>query len=251
MFTPERHQHILQRLAERGRVTIAELARELGVSDDTVRRDLRALESLGGLQKTHGGAVSLDLPKTARRARAGLLLPVKQTLARCAAAYPAAGSVLFIDAGSTLLEVARQLPRQAFTVITHSLDVANCLAERQEITLHLAGGAWDARQRLFNGAAAEAFVQRFRADWAILGACAVDLDIGVTASEASDAEIKRRMLAASRRALLVADHSKFGRNEPHWVAPLARFEAVVTDRACHAAAAGAEPPFVVPHESQE
>ncbi|WP_028534717.1 DeoR/GlpR family DNA-binding transcription regulator [Paludibacterium yongneupense] len=244
MFTPERHQYILQRLAEHGRVSIAELARELDVSDDTVRRDLRVLEKLGGLQKTHGGAVCLDLPKTARRARNALLQPVKQALGRCAANYPAAGSVLFIDAGSTVLEVARQLPRHPYTVITHSLDVAACLSEREEIALHLAGGAWDGRQRLFNGTTAEAFVRRFCADWAILGACAVDTGVGVTASEASDAEIKRGMLAASRQALLVADHSKFARHEPHWVAQLSRFDAVITDRAPYDA--GQDSHFVVP-----
>lgn len=230
MITPARHQYIVQRLTEHGHVAIAELARELGVSDDTIRRDLRALERQGLLQKTHGGAVSLDIPKMARSVRNELLQTTKQALGHRAANFIPANSVLFLDAGGTILEVARQLPRHPFTVITHSLDVARCLSDRPEITLHLAGGLWDARQRLFGGAAAEAFVQDFRADWAIMGACAVDTRLGVTASGASDAVIKRGMLNSSLHALLVADHSKFDRHEPYHVAALARFDALITDR---------------------
>ena len=229
MFTPERHQRILQCLALHGRATIGALAAELGVSDDTVRRDLRTLEQQGALRKTHGGALALDVPNLARSDRAGLFQPVKQQMGQRAAQLISAGQTLFIDAGSTLLEVARHLPAQPFTVITHSLDVAQCLSCRPDIRLFLTGGEWDARQRLFGGASAEAFVRQFRADWAILGACAADTRLGLMASEASDAEIKRGMLACSAQALLVADHSKFGQHAPHAVAPLSRFNALVTD----------------------
>jgi DeoR family glycerol-3-phosphate regulon repressor len=241
MFTAERHLRIANSLAERGHATIAELASELGVSTDTIRRDLRVLEQEGVLRKMHGGAIALDVALSARTIRSGLLVSAKQALGAVAASYPDEGATIFIDAGTTLLEVARQLPRRRYTVITHALDIAMCLSERPEISLHLAGGAWDARQRLFDGACAEAFVRRFRADWALLGACAADVTQGLMASEASDAEIKRGMLAASERTLLVADHSKFGQRAPHWVADLTDLDIIVTDRSLPVSPEG---PFV-------
>jgi DeoR family transcriptional regulator, glycerol-3-phosphate regulon repressor len=231
MFTEERHQTILDYLAEQGRVTVLELAQRLQVSDDTVRRDLRALDELGFLQKTHGGAVSLEVPRMARAQRAQVLPQVKQQLAQAVVAYIEAGQTLMLDAGQSLLAVAQALPDVPLTVITHSLDIANALSQHSQIRLIMAGGLWDARQRLFTGAPTVQQIQSLRADWAIMGACAVHEKLGLTASDAADAEVKRAMLAASAQAMLVADHSKTSRSEPFFVCPLQQFSHWFTDRA--------------------
>ena len=108
-----------------------------------------------------------------------------------------AGSTLFLDAGSTLLAVASFL-QGPLTIITPSLDIAQQVSDREGIDLILLGGKWDQKQRLFAGSATLSLLSRYRADIAILGACAIHAELGLSASQEADAEVKRAMLAASR-----------------------------------------------------
>ncbi|HHP7836686.1 TPA: DeoR/GlpR family DNA-binding transcription regulator [Serratia marcescens] len=229
MHKAARQRHLLDLLSERGQAAVAELASVIGVSVDTVRRDLADLERQGLAQKHHGGAIALEPSGMPRQARAALLPQVKQRLGRAVAAQIPPGSTLMLDAGSTLLAVAQAL-RGPATVITASLDIAQCLSDRPEINLILLGGQWDARQRLFAGSATLALLARYRADIALLGACAVHPQLGLSAGEEADAEVKRAMLANSGERWLVADHMKLDRCEPHHVADLAQIQRLFTDR---------------------
>ncbi|CUY50005.1 Glycerol-3-phosphate regulon repressor [Serratia marcescens] len=229
MHKAARQRHLLDLLSERGQAAVAELAGAIGVSVDTVRRDLADLERQGLVQKHHGGAIALEPSGMPRQARAALLPQVKQRLGRAVAAQIPPGSTLMLDAGSTLLAVAQAL-RGPATVITASLDIAQCLSDRPEINLILLGGQWDARQRLFAGSATLALLERYRADIALLGACAVHAQLGLSAGDEADAEVKRAMLANSGERWLVADHMKLDRCEPHHVADLAQIQRLFTDR---------------------
>ena len=230
MFSQERQRLILTMLADEGRVRVQALAARLNVSDDTVRRDLQALAEQGVLHKIHGGAVALDVPRMARDIRAQILPQAKTRIGEVAASRVEANQTLMLDAGQTVLEVARHLPPVPLRVITHSLDIAQCLVERPEIRLVLAGGEWDAHQRLFRGVATQRMVASYRADLAIMGACAVHPELGLTASEEIDAAIKQTMLQSSARKILVADHTKLDRQEPYFVAPIEVFDEIITDR---------------------
>lgn len=225
-----RQQKLLDLLAEHGQAGIDELAAAFGVSDDTVRRDLAELHERGLLQKGRGGAVALDLSGMARHARAQVLPEAKRRIGAAAAASIPSGCVLMLDAGSTTLALATALAVPA-TVITHSLDIAHALDGRHGVRLILAGGEWDPRQRLFAGAATVEMMGRYRADLAVLGACAVHPRLGASATEEADARCKRAMLAASAEAWLLADHLKRDRCEAHAVAPLEHFQQIFTDRA--------------------
>lgn len=234
MHPAARHQALLRHLSRTGQASVSELAAALDVSDDTVRRDLSQLAARGLLLKNHGGALLADFHAMARDAREQLLPDIKAALGRAvaaavAAAFPAGGT-LMLDAGSTLLAVAQALPGP-HTVITHSLDIAQALAGRSDIRLVLAGGEWDARQRLFSGELTVDGIRRYRADLAILGACAVHERHGLTASEAGDAGVKRAMIDCSEHRWLVTDHLKFQRCAPHAVAPLAAFARLFSDQA--------------------
>jgi len=224
-----RQRQLLDMLAADGQILVTRAAAALAVSDDTIRRDLADLDARGLLHKTHGGAVTRDLGQLPRTGRAQLLAAEKARIARAAAAAIPAGCILVLDAGSTTLALAEALAVPA-TVITNSLDIAQRLDRREEIRLVLAGGTWDARQRLFAGAAARATLRHYRADLVILGACAVDA-VGVTATHEQDGDMKRTMLDIGDTAWLLADHLKFARREPHAVAPLDRFARIHTDRA--------------------
>lgn len=240
MFTVERQRLILATLGESGRATMAELAGRLGVSDDTVRRDLQALADQGLLLKTRGGAMALEPPRLSHAARAHVAPEAKARIGRAAAAETAPGQTLMLDAGGTVLEAARNLPHGPFLVVTHALDVVQALSSRGDVRLVLAGGEWDGDERLFHGPMTPRQIMAYRADLAIMGACALHPELGVTVAQEGDAQVKQAMLQASRRSILVVDRTKLDRHEPFAVAPLAAFDLVITDGRIAAPEGGTE-----------
>lgn len=229
MHKTARQKYLLDILSEHGQGSISELAEKLQVSADTIRRDLTELEKQGLAQKNHGGAIALDLPAMPRRGRDTLLPEAKQRLGRRVASCVPAGSTLFLDAGSTVMAVARFL-QGPLTVITPSLDIAAHFSERDDIALILLGGKWDITQRLFAGSATLSLLSRYRADIAILGACAIHAELGLSASKEADSEVKRAMLAASHQHWIVADHLKLNHCEPYLVAGLSDIDRLFLDR---------------------
>lgn len=229
MHKTARQKYLLDLISETGQVSISELVDKLQVSADTVRRDLSDLEKKGLAQKNHGGAIALDLSAMNRRERTTLLPETKKRLGKMVAEKVPAGSTLFLDAGSTMMAVAASL-KGPLTVITTSLDIAHFFSDRSDIDLILAGGSWDPQQRLFAGSATQSFISRYRADIAILGACAIDARLGLSASQEADAGVKRAMLAASHQHWLVADPMKLNQRAPYLVAGLSEIQQLFLDR---------------------
>lgn len=229
-FTPERHARIVEWLNAHGRVEVLELARLLDVSEHTVRRDLEALQAGGVLQRTHGGAVSIDTSRLGFGGRSAVLARVKDGLGQAAAAVVEAGQSIVLDAGSTPLAMARALTVRPLTVITNSLDVAAVFDRDRAVQLVVLGGVWQAEARAFWGHATCEMLAHHRADWAVPGACAVDLAAGVTAVEEADAMLKQAMVRIARRTLVLADHSKVGGVAPYRVADWDQVQTLVTDR---------------------
>lgn len=232
-FAEERQAHIAQCLREQGRVEVAELAARYGVSEDSIRRDLRSLAARGLVQKTHGGAVALQITALPMAERTDVRAASKRAIARAAAARVQAHQTLFIDGGTTTLALARCLAEPSaprpLTVITAALDVAVCLSGDAAVQLVLTGGPWSHETREFCGAGAEALVRAHRADWAFLGACALDPRLGLSSSHPGDAQVKRAMLECARQRVLLVDASKFGQVQPYAVGGLESVDVVVTD----------------------
>ena len=229
MHKTARQKYLIDILSEKGQITISELVDRLRVSADTLRRDLSDLEKQGLAQKNHGGAIALNLSSMNRQNRNTLLPDIKQRLGNMVAEKIPSGSTLFLDAGSTVLAVAAQI-QGPMTVITTSLDIAQHFSARPDIQLILLGGKWDMQQRLFAGSATVSLLERYRADIAVLGTCALHADLGLSASQEADAEVKRAMLAASAEHWLVADHMKLNHCEPWLVAGLADIHQLFLDR---------------------
>ncbi|HBK4603522.1 DeoR/GlpR family DNA-binding transcription regulator [Klebsiella michiganensis] len=229
MHKTARQKYLIDILSEKGQITISELVDRLRVSADTLRRDLTDLEKQGLAQKNHGGAIALNLSAMNRQNRNTLLPDTKKRLGKMVAEKIPGGSTLFLDAGSTVLAVATQI-QGPMTVITPSLDIAQHFSTRADIQLILLGGKWDMQQRLFAGSATVSLLERYRADIAVLGTCALHADLGLSASQEADAEVKRAMLAASAEHWLVADHMKLNHCEPWLVAGLADIHQLFLDR---------------------
>ena len=228
-FTAERQRRIEEMLREQGRVEVLELARMLQVSEHTVRRDLLALQDQGLLQRTHGGAVTLDTQRLGLGARTAVLAGAKAAVGRAAAALVEPGQTVVLDAGSTPLAMARALTVRPLTVITSSLDVAAIFAGDTQVQIALTGGTWQHENRALWGPAAVAMLANCRADWAVPGACAIDATLGVSSPDEADAALKRAMIACARRTLILGDHSKLGSMAPFHVAPWSQVHALLID----------------------
>lgn len=237
----ERHALILQRLRTEGRVLAPNLAQQLNVSEDTIRRDLRDLAAVGLCQKVYGGALRLPLPPDngTLAQRSTHQVASKSRLALAAATLVAAGNILFIDAGSTNLNIAAALPEVPLTVITNAPAIAALLLERPLIELIMIGGRIDARSGASLGATALRDIELIRPDLLFLGACGVDVQAGVSAFHFEEAEFKRRVAAISKAVLVAATCDKLGTAAPYPVLAAAQLSHLVIEHDADAGQASA------------
>jgi DeoR family transcriptional regulator, fructose operon transcriptional repressor len=232
MYAPERHQQFLARARAEGRVVVAGLAAELDVTPETVRRDLTALERMGLVRRVHGGAIPVERlgfePALADRER--MFSTEKERIAKAALDELPDGGAIIIDAGSTTVRLADLLPTdRELIVVTHALPVATLLAGRPNITLHLVGGQLRGRTLAAVGAWAERSLADVRVDVAFLGTNGLTVENGLTTPDLAEAMVKRALVAAARRTVVLADHSKVGRTDLALVAPLSSVDTLVTD----------------------
>jgi DeoR/GlpR family transcriptional regulator of sugar metabolism len=223
----------LTALAEDGYAPVEALARRLGVSQMTIRRDLDRLENDHLVARVHGGATLDDGRGNAERALGERVVesqPEKRAIGREAANLVDDGDTVIIDAGTTTLEVARQLiGRTGLTVVSNSLAVLETLAQSPGIRVIGTGGEIKQREQAFVGPVAEAMLAQRRASIAFISVAGCSLPDGATDHEDLEVAVKRAMIASSRRRYLVLDASKFGRVAPLVIAPLAEFDGIVTD----------------------
>jgi DeoR family transcriptional regulator, aga operon transcriptional repressor len=227
----DRFGRILERLAAAGSVGVADLARELGVSEATVRRDLRALDEQRLLERAHGGAVShgtvYELPV---RYRGGQAREEKQRIARAALDRVADGDVVALTGGTTTTEVARQLVRRAeISVVTNALNIAGELAVRPNVKLVVTGGVARSASYELVGPLAEATLRSINVDVAFVGVDGIDVRAGLTTQNETEAATNRALIERSRRVIVVADASKLGRVAFASICPLAAADELITD----------------------
>ncbi len=229
MLVDERKSLLLRQLAQTGRVIAAEASREIGVSEDTIRRDLRELASAGRLKRVHGGAVPLAPAAAPFPARLTIADDEKAMIGRCAAGMLEPGQVTFIDAGTTALHMARNLPSGLrATVVTHSPNVALELMAHDGLTVELIGGRVFRHSLVTVGAGTLAWLGRFRPDIAFVGATGIHPVDGVTTGDAEEAEVKRQIIVLSGATWILGSSEKVGAVSPFVVAAPGQVDGVLT-----------------------
>ncbi len=232
MYAPERHQMIVRRARQQGRVDVARLAADLQVTPETVRRDLSALERQGLLRRVHGGALPIERlslePELS--ARASSMTAEKQRIARAALdELPHEGAVL-LDAGTTTAQLAEVLPGdRELTVLTNALPIALTLAARPNLTVMTVGGRVRGRTLALVDAWALAQLGAVYVDVAFLATDGLSVERGLTTPDPAEAAVKRAMLQCARRTVLLADHTKVGGAHFAWFAALEEIDVLVTD----------------------
>lgn len=235
MYAPERHQAILAGSRSAGRVEVNTLAATLSVTPETIRRDLSVLERRGLLRRVHGGAVAIESlgiePGIADRESrfAAEKKRIAQAAVRQLEQLPEHATIV-LDAGTTTVRVAELLPTdQEITVVTNGLPIATVLASRPNVTLHLVGGLMRGRTLATVGPWAERVLAEIHADLLFLGANGITPDRGVTTPDLAEATVKRALVGAARRVVMLADHTKVGRTDFAKVVDLDEVDLLITD----------------------
>ena len=231
MLTAERRQHILATLRRDGKVLASELSAVLGVSEDTIRRDLRELAEADLLQRVHGGALPRSPAAASFAARQGQAPAAKQAIARAAAQLVRDGQVIILDGGTTTLQVAQRLPVDLrATVVTNSPPIAIALAEHPQVEVVIVGGQLYKHSLVAIGAVAVETLRAIRADICMLGVCSLHPQDGISVPDLEEAHVKRAMIAGAAEVVALASAEKLGTAAPYIVGPIGDLTHIVTER---------------------
>lgn len=214
-FHPTRRQtEILNAVRLRGTCAVGEIAAELGVSEETIRRDVRPLAAEGLVLKVHGAVVAPDhLREAPFHTRMEENKAEKRRVAARAAQFVKNGESLMLDTGTTTTYLAQALTtHRSLFVVTNSVEAARSLATRNGNRVYMAGGELRADDGAAFGHAATAFARQFRVDTGFLSIAAIDTTNGLLDNELWEAEFSRTVIRQSKRTIVVADHTKFTRD---------------------------------------
>ena len=234
MYAAERQLMLTELLVRHGRVSVIEVADDLQVSTETIRRDLSVLERAGTAKRVHGGAVlstAYSRIEASLSQRTGERPDLKSRIAKAALEFlPETGGSILLDGGSTVAHLVDILPKdRRLTVLTHSVAIAHLLLDHDGISLHTIGG----RVREVTGVAVGQdtvdALRNTRVDVAFIGTNGITSDHGFSTPDSDEAAVKRALVASARTTVVLADSTKFGPHQVFSFADLGAVTAVVTD----------------------
>lgn len=229
----ERHQHILSKLQQEGQVNVVDLCSEMRVSSVTTRKDLKLLEDKGLLFRTHGGA-TLHNPYTVDRPvneKEQIQASEKTRIGAAAAAMVQPNDSILIASGTTVLSLAKQIqPKETLTVITGALNVALELIRHSGVEVLQLGGLLRKSSSSVTGPYAEVMLPDFSCSKLFLGVDGIDLEFGLTTTNAMEAHLNRRMINVSQKTIVLADSTKFGKRGFGRICGFEEIDQIITDR---------------------
>ena len=236
MLTSHRKQQILSLLKRNGQVIAKEVSQSMGVSEDTIRRDLRELAQEGLLQRVHGGALPAS-PAIADFAGRELLTPEgKIAIGRTAAQMIQPGQVVILDGGTTARQIARHVPLELkATIVTHSPTIALELVNHPNIEVILIGGRLFKHSIVAVGAAAIEAIAQVHADTYFMGVTGVHPKAGLTTGDYEEAAIKRALSHAAAETIVLASSEKLNTASPYAIVSLDEISGIITERTADAA----------------
>ena len=230
MLVAHRRDLLVERLRVDGRIVAKDLAVEFGVSEDSVRRDLRDLAAAGLCQRVYGGALPISPAVGDYTTRRQVATDSKHRVAKAAAALLRPGCTAILDGGTTNLLVAHYLPLDLHaSVITHSPTIAVALAEHTDVDVTIIGGRLFRHSMVACGAIASEAAGLVSADLFLLGVTGVHERTGLTTGDVEEAAMKRTLAGRAADVYVLASAEKVGAASPYSVLPLAAISGIVTD----------------------
>jgi DeoR family transcriptional regulator, glycerol-3-phosphate regulon repressor len=223
---------LLDHVRARGSATVEELAETLGVTLQTVRRDVQRLAEADLLARFHGGVrvPTSTIENIAHTQRQSLNAEGKARIARAVAAQVPNGCSLILNIGTTTEAIAKALlHHRGLRVITNNLNVAAILSSNPECEVIVAGGVVRARDRGIVGEAAVDFIRQFKVDIALIGVSGIESDGSLRDFDYREVKVAQTIIAQAREVWLAADHSKFNRPAMVELATLAQIDRLFTD----------------------
>ena len=231
MLVEERRQKVLELVSRKGFVALAELAQAINFSESTIRRDLDYWDELGLLKRTHGGAIFVGEGSTlpALEERSSSQLEEKRLIGRAAATRIRDGDAILLDGGTTTLEVARQLVGRSLQIVTNSLPIANLFASSRETDLIFLGGYVYPKTGVALGPLTIRTMEDVHVRQTILSVGGITAK-GLFNSNLLLAETERQMMRCADEVVVVADHTKIGRQALAFLCELSEVGTVMVDR---------------------
>ncbi|MDK1703018.1 DeoR/GlpR family DNA-binding transcription regulator [Serratia rubidaea] len=231
MLTSQRKKLILEKLAREGQVLAKQLSEMFGLSEDTIRRDLRELDSEGLLQRVHGGALPVSPAIAPFAERNQQESSAKRAIARTAAAMILPGQVAIVDGGTTSAELVKQLPLSLqATIVTHSPSVAVGLVDHPQIEVILIGGRLYKHSIVTVGAAAVEAMSHIRADLYFMGVTGVHPSAGLSTGDLEEAYIKRALAARAAETVVLASAAKLNAASQYAIGDITLAQSIIVER---------------------
>ena len=234
MFLEERQEKILELLALDGKVLVKELAERFGVTEDSIRKDLSALELDGKLKRTYGGAVAIreKLHVMAANKRRTVDVEAKRKIATAAFKLIRQGDMVYLDVSTISIALAELIAKADgdFKVVTNMIDVLTILSRSPKVDLIFIGGKLNRSRDGFCDGLASEMIGRLKPDVAFVGVVGVDLnDNAVSTYQIEDGICKARVIGVSKRSYIMAEARKFSTDGNYTFAHVNDFDAVITD----------------------
>ena len=226
----KRRQKVLDLVSERGFASLTDLAEQLDASESTIRRDLDFLDQQGALKRTHGGAIYRADAFPALEERSSSQLEEKRLIARAAAARIRDGDAILLDGGTTTLEMARLLVGRRLQIVTNSLPIANLFASSRETDLVILGGYVFPRTGVALGPLTVRMMDDIHVHQTILSVGGITAK-GLFNSNLLLVETERQMMRCADEVVVVADHTKVGRQALAFLCELSAVDTLIVDQA--------------------
>jgi len=228
MLKEERLDFIVKRLKSNPSVKLGQLSEALGVSEDTIRRDIEGLAKIGLLTKVRGGAIPHSPNAHDFKDRIHIAEGEKKIIAQKAMALIKPGDTILLDGGTTTYTLAGLLDIP-LTVITNNIPLAALLAGRKDLELIIPGGRVLPDSQVTAGTYAISLLEKSHVDVCFLGVCSLHHETGVTSIDYFECEMKRAMVNCSDRIVALTGHDKIGTSEAYKICPIERLDTIVTE----------------------
>jgi len=237
MLKNERDKEILRQLLQDGEVVVEQLAERFETSAATIRRELTHLEGAGRLRRTHGGAIQVEplLYEPFRRlssfAAQEQMQAEKRRIGLAAAEMIKDGEIVALSAGTTTTQVGRSIHnRKRVTVVTNAINIAMELSHRVDLKIIMTGGFLNKNCFALTGPSGIASVNEMFYDRAFISVDGIHPEHGLTSDSPEIGAVNRAIIQQSRKIVVVADHSKFGKVGKTLIAPLAKVDLIISDK---------------------